>query len=536
MAHTTVFRSLIRVLQAARRANLAAAGAAPPVEKGGPRLSRRDFLKTTVAGGVGLTTGMLARPATTFAGLQSDSQPRIAVIGGGLAGLNAAYQLKKAGFEATVYEARSRLGGRVYSLDNAVGDGLTLDLGGSFINSDHGDMLALIEEFGLPLFNRPAAVADLPDPLSGYYFAGRSYSEAEVAAALRPLAAQITADADLLDQDFELHAPDFDAVSVTQYLDQHSDLIAAPFVRTLIENSIRTEYGVEPGESPALQLLYLLPTVDGERVEVLGASDELYVVQGGSGKLVAALSKALEGQIRTRMRLAQLAATGDGYELTFQNGDVVAADFVVIAVPFPALRRVDLQVDLPATLRRFIAELKLGRNEKLFAGFKQRAWRRPDGFTLDAWTDIGAAAVWDATLRQTERSASALTFFTSGAEVAAARFGGARYQGRRLVGELDRFLPGLAEAASGRFARTAWHRSFLTGGSYVNFAPGQYSEFAGYLYIEAADPEERQDVAVGNLVFAGEHLSDAYYGFMNGAAETGRLAAEYILREIAVPA
>jgi monoamine oxidase len=41
---------------------------------------------------------------------------------------------------------------------------------------------------------------------------------------------------------------------------------------------------------------------------------------------------------------------------------------------------------------------------------------------------------------------------------------------------------------------------------------------------------ERQNVHVGNLVFAGEQLSDEYYGFMNGAAQTGRLAAQVILR------
>jgi monoamine oxidase len=33
-------------------------------------------------------------------------------------------------------------------------------------------------------------------------------------------------------------------------------------------------------------------------------------------------------------------------------------------------------------------------------------------------------------------------------------------------------------------------------------------------------------------VFAGEHLSDAYYGYMNGGAETGRLAAQVVLRRI----
>ena len=41
------------------------------------------------------------------------------------------------------------------------------------------------------------------------------------------------------------------------------------------------------------------------------------------------------------------------------------------------------------------------------------------------------------------------------------------------------------------------------------------------------------EVGVGNLLFAGEHTSDEYYGFMNGAAQTGRLAAEAALRRLA---
>jgi monoamine oxidase len=35
-----------------------------------------------------------------------------------------------------------------------------------------------------------------------------------------------------------------------------------------------------------------------------------------------------------------------------------------------------------------------------------------------------------------------------------------------------------------------------------------------------------------NLVFAGEHLSDEFYGYMNGRAQTGRLAAEVIGRSL----
>jgi monoamine oxidase len=80
--------------------------------------------------------------------------------------------------------------------------------------------------------------------------------------------------------------------------------------------------------------------------------------------------------------------------------------------------------------------------------------------------------------------------------------------------------------------RTEWAKDPLTRGGYTIFKPGQLTEFGEFLYIESDVPEERQDVNVGNLVFAGEHLSDTFYGFMNGAAETGRLAAEVVIRRI----
>jgi monoamine oxidase len=53
---------------------------------------------------------------------------------------------------------------------------------------------------------------------------------------------------------------------------------------------------------------------------------------------------------------------------------VIETDYVILALPFTALRRVNLQVSLPDTLRRFINELNLGKNEKLFAGFDRRVW------------------------------------------------------------------------------------------------------------------------------------------------------------------
>jgi monoamine oxidase len=458
--------------------------------------------------------------------------PRIAIIGAGIAGLNAVYRLKKAGYHASVYEARRRIGGRILSLTGAVGEGLVTDLGGSFINTDHEDMLGLAREFGLKLFSRIEDAKRFPFPPAGYFFDGRIRTETEIAEALRPFARQITRDADALDRDYEATAPRLDRLSVQDYLDGHAEMIPAPLARALLECSIRAEYGVELAQSSALQLVFNFPTVEGNRVEVLGGSDEAFVVEGGCGRIVQALAGMLPGQIHEGHVLVRLEATDHGFRLTFRPERIVEADYVILAIPFMVLREVDLDVELPETLRRFINAVDLGRNEKLFAGFRTKVWRREDGFVQDFWTDLGFSSAWDATQRQTDRADGALTLFFGGDETAEALSGSAKEQGISFVERLNRAIPGAQEAATGAFLRTRWSQEPFTRGSYVNFRPGQLTAFSDFLYIDSADIRERQDVHVGNLVFAGEHLSDAFSGFMNGAAETGRLAANVVLRRL----
>ena len=76
----------------------------PVVRSPAASTSRRDFLKIAAAG----TAGALAWPARPLAG----PAPRIAIVGGGIAGLNAALALQDAGFSSTIYEAASRVASR----------------------------------------------------------------------------------------------------------------------------------------------------------------------------------------------------------------------------------------------------------------------------------------------------------------------------------------------------------------------------------------------------------------------------------------
>jgi monoamine oxidase len=375
---------------------------------------------------------------------------------------------------------------------------------------------------------------------TAWFVDGRPVDEAEIADGLRAIAHRIVADAERVDADFDRLAPRFDRLTAKAYLDQHAGLIHAPFARQLLENAIRTEYGAEPERSSALQLLFLLPTVRGKAVELLAYSDEAFVVREGSGRLPERMAARLGEQVRLNMPLIGLTEAGAGYELTFAGGADGAvkraqADLVILALPFTTLRRVKLALRLPALLRRCIDEVDLGLNEKVFAGYRERVWHREDGFALELWADGGLdfPLVWDDSQRQPDRRHGVLNFFVGGEQVAPALAGGTAAVGRGFVAQLDRALPGTAGFATGNYLRTRWTREPYTRGAYTNFAPGQYTRFAAYRWIEADDPDERVEVGFGHLLLVGEHTSDEYYGFMNGGVQTGRLAAEAVLRKLA---
>lgn len=532
MARSPLFRKLVRLLQTSNPQSnhkSQTIGGISAKQSCSSLCSRRRFLKySALAGGTTIAASVLAEFPRWHAAW-SQSMPKIAIVGSGIAGLNAAYQLKKLGLTATVYEAKPYIGGRILSR-RVVNEQLVNDLGGSFININHEDILALVEEFGLELFNRVESAEQIPFSETAYYFNGRVIPEAELAEQLRPLADQIVEDATLLDEDFDAYAAQFDAISVADYLDRHADKITTSVVRTLIECTIRTEYGVEPDESSALQLLYNMLSVDGDTVAPI-SSDETYYVKGGSGKIIEQLAAALSGQIRTNLSLTQIQSDGAGYRLTFHDGLIVNADYVIIAIPFTALRRVNIQINLPDLLKRFIHEVDLGANEKVFAGFNARIWHQDNGFVADAWTDLGCSNIWEETQRQPEQSQGSLTFFLGGKDVHEAQYD-ANQQGRKFLDRLDRLMPGMNAVATHQFHRTHWANDPYIQGGYTSFKPGQYMEFSEFMYIEAENPDDRQDVHVGNLVFAGEQLSDEFYGYMNGGAQTGRLAAELVSKLI----
>ncbi len=506
--------TLWRALQLARRQDLAAQGrAAPRAGHGG--IGRRALLQGMAATGVaaGLPAPALALPASG----------RVAIIGGGIAGLSALHHLAKAGIDARLYEARNRLGGRMYTQRTT--DGQLFEAGGQLVNTDHADMHALAREFAVPLVDRksgPHRSVILAD--------GAVASQAELARLLAPLAARIARDSEAVDAS-PATAAAIDRLSVAQYLDRHAALIRDPRVRALIESSIRTEYGSEPGDASALQLIFNLPTVRGEHVEVLAGSDERYVIAGGSGRLAGAITDTHRDRIETGRRLQAIRETGSGIRLEFFDGTHVVADTVIVAVPAPILRQIDFAVPLPARWRDFIAQADLGRNEKLQVTASATPWLDVLGTGGELWDTAPPYALgWDGTIQGGGDGKPVWTWFLGGEQVDAAAVAPPQPLAEAFARLTEVGIPGMARAvAGGVVRRTSWCREALTLGAYTNSAPGQLTRFGPLFWVESDAPAERQQAVAGRVIFAGEHVSDAWVGFMNGGAQTGRLAAQAVI-------
>jgi len=505
---------LRRALERARREIRAREGLAPP-RAGHDGISRRALIKAIGAGAVA------SAPMAHAAG---GKPGKVAIIGGGLAGLVALDKLVAAGVDVRLYEGRNRTGGRVFTVPDAGNPGGWIEIGGQLINSDHEDMLGLAKRFDIPLIDRKA--------LPGHEVLLRDRQRIDdkaLAAALAPIAGQIAKDSERIDADSDKALAEIDALSVRGYLDKHRALISDPAVRRLLEQSIRTEYGAEPHEASALQLIFNLPTVNGEAFEILGESDERYIVTGGSSRIPRALATLHTERIELNRTLVSIARGRGGITLRFSSGAPVTVDRVILAVPAPVLGTIRHGGLFSPDWAAFAKGVRLGRCAKLNAAYRARPWAQaamgPGGATWDLSEKAPFGEAWECTMGQPGPGGT-LTWYFGGDQVAAIKD---RLAARATVeAAVGSAMGDLAGAASPDSLVTGWLDDPFTRGAYTNFRPGQFVRFGSQLWLEE-NGAATQVARSGPIFFAGEHVSDAWPGFMNGGAQTGRLAAQAII-------
>ena len=487
--------------------------------------TRRDFFRLSGAAGASVALGSIGLHAQDEAKPTKKIEGPVAVVGGGIAGLTAAYRLMKAGVEVHLYEALDRFGGRMWTKRDFNKEGMFVELGGELVDTNHEDLIALAKELGVELQNLKEGDAGL----DFYHFGGKIYTDHDVIAAFGPLSKRIAADAEGIYDDkeeFTAKARQFDNTSLKDYLKQ----VGAGtdrWILQMLEVAYVPEYGLDAEEQSALNLIDFINPDTSNGFQVFGESDEAFRVRGGNDTLPTAVHREIQRKVKCNggHRLVKIAEDGSKIKLSFATESKLLTPSyanVIMALPFTILRGIEgvSALKLSEDKQKAIKEMGYGTNLKVMYGFSEKGWRKPSGgrdfFCNGAvYSDKPFQTAWETSRGQAGESAI-ITNFMGGSL-------GAQFSPDRLdkfVSEFDEIFPGTKAKIDGNRTMMNWPSIKTMKGSYSCPKVGQYT----WMYGAAATPE-----LDGKMVFAGEHTSSSSPGFMNGGVESGNRAAREML-------
>jgi monoamine oxidase len=495
-------------------------------ETAGP--SRRAVLTGAVAAVAGSALPLSLGATTAAAAPRPPSgSPRIVIVGAGLAGLSAAYQLKNAGYTSTVVEADSRVGGRCWSIKDYFAEGQVAEHGGELIDQGHTAVRQLASALGLKLDNLLAAEQSGTEPI--YWFDGAPYTYAEATADIKTIWQQLHSDVSAasyptLYDNYTQRGWELDQMSITDWIKAYVPGGTKSRLGQLLDVAYNIEYGAECSVQSSLSMLYLLAYSGQGQLRIFGPSNEKYHVVGGNDQIPTRLAALLAGQINLGTQLTALARNNDGtWTVTTTTGgrsSSQVADHVVLTLPFTLLRKVDLsKAGFPALKNTAINQLAMGTNSKLQLQFTDRHWRGLGG-NGDSYSDTGYQSTWEVTRAQPGTS-GVLVDYTGG--TIGGNFGSLTptQYAQRFLTQIEPLFPGITKKWNGKVTLDFWKTYPWTLGSYSYWKVGQYTAFSGV-----------EKEAVGSCHFAGEHTSQDFQGYLNGAVETGNRAAAEILADL----
>src|SRR6202035_1643739 len=270
-----------------------------------------------------------------------------AIIGGGIAGLNAALTLQDAGIGSTLYEASNRVGGRMHSDTTSWLNGQTSEHCGELIDSKHKTILGLTTRFKLPTVDLLSAQPNMSTETD--FFLGHYYTNAQANSDFKPVWNNIKADLrdagpSTLYNSFTPAGQALDNMSLYQWIETRVPGGHASNMGQLLDIAYNIEYGNVTTEQSSLNLVYLLgfQPVPGD-FRVFGASDERYHIAGGNERLPQAIAAALApNTVQLSTALTGIVHNLDNtYTLTLKNGGsstTRVVDRVIMAIPFSVLR------------------------------------------------------------------------------------------------------------------------------------------------------------------------------------------------------
>jgi len=440
----------------------------------------------------------------------------VTVIGAGLAGLTAAYDLHKAGWKVTVLEARDRVGGRVYSI-RTFSDGIVAEGGGEYIDEDHFRMIALAHQFDLKLANTGNWKGQSGDWAS---FNGKSGSHSDVGVWGVDLGVEIDTCWNelsklgeyVLDGNQPQMAKDAARLDSLSSADWIESLDVHPLAKKYFQNHIRSEYTTEPENFSMLDLarnarMYYMDIDRSSSMRVMGGNDQI----------PRALAAALP-DVRLNSEVLSIRIRPDGVTLSFKQADsnlTLDSDVAILAVPLTTARLIDFNDSLSVHVQSMVKEVSYGAVTKVLMEYKERFWKERN-WNGRMSTDAPIVYTWHAT-SHFEHQHGVITAYTGGENARNLSELSDEKRIEAAVNEIERVFPGSSKLIVNT-ETVSWFNEPYTRGSYMALAPGEVTRY----WKSLSEP-------VGRLFFAGEHASPIQ-GFMEGAVESGQRVAATILK------
>lgn len=473
----------------------------------GPRVSlqeRRDFLKLTLATGAGL----LLSSSPSWARPRLAAGKRVVVVGAGFAGLACAFELKSAGYDVTVVEARSRVGGRVLTFSDYV-PGRLIEGGGELIGSNHPTWVAYAERFKLEFLD----VTEDESLSSPLVLGGRRLSDEQAESLHKEMDAALAKLNDLarpVNADSPWDGPDAAALDKRTTKSWIDACGCTDDCRLAIACEFSSNNGVDVSKQ---SLLANLAQIKGGGLEKYWTDSEVYRCKGGNQLLATTLAADIgPDRLAMNLKVTRIDQKADRAVVTCDDGRTIEADDVVLAVPPSVWGKIEMSPAVPATLKP-----QMGVNIKYLARVKNRFWLK-DKLGPDAASDGPLAMTWDATDNQPplgEEGESCLTSFSGGpaAEHCRSVEPGAATDAF-FTAEFEKLYPAFKDArVAGRFMD--WPSDALTKAGYSFPAPGE---------VTSIGPALRK--GLGKVHFAGEHCCPGFVGYMEGALNSGASLAK----------
>ena len=438
------------------------------------------------------------------------------VVGGGVAGLTAAFELRKRGVDVIVLEARDRVGGRTWS---AVLEGAEVDWGGEWIGNGQPRVYALIKELGLetfPTFDRGKKVLEMRGKTSTYegtipWMAPWKLIQIQAGIWwLDALARKVPIDAPWT----HARAAEWDATTLDA---KRRAIMWSPDARATMDAAMRTIFGAESSEISLLHALaYIRSAGSLNNLIATEGGFQHDRIRGGAQSISKALAASLGPERvqlgRPAIRIAQDAT---GVVVKDAQGGDWRARHVVVAVPVGLGAQIEFEPGMPTARAQLMATSPMGAAVKCFVRYERAFWRER-GFSGEAASGDGPVSV---TFDQCSEDGSTpcLLAFVGGA---AARTWHERDEAARKQLVIDKLTAYFGPEAKKpiAYAEKDWCAEPWSGGGPVTiFATGALSSYGSALRAP-----------VGRVHWAGTETARECMGFIEGAVESGLRVAEEI--------